>query len=220
MNEPSNFCDGDCLRCASQAGDDIHRHTQHSRKELKENSKPADSELKEQGSGGDTRGGQDSVSACVADGLAEEEGRRENVYAPWKLRRKGGKRRDVQHPPYLPGAESLESRSLRMDTLHCVDNRLMSQHIPRVRTSAGGSTQGCTEVKHYDAHNLYGLAQTRVTAQALERMTKKRPFVISRSTFPGSGLWAGHWLGDNEVCFPERFRLSVFHVPLLQALFG
>ena len=32
--------------------------------------------------------------------------------------------------------------------------------------------------------------------------------VISRSTFPGSGKYSGHWLGDNDSSW-EQLRLSV-----------
>lgn len=32
---------------------------------------------------------------------------------------------------------------------------------------------------------------------ALQKTTGKRGIVISRSTYPSAGRWAGHWLGDN-----------------------
>ena len=50
--------------------------------------------------------------------------------------------------------------------------------------------------RHYDLHNLYGITETMVTNAALKAIRKKRPFIISRSTFPGQGHYGGHWTGD------------------------
>ena len=51
----------------------------------------------------------------------------------------------------------------------------------------------------YDTHSLYGWSESKATATALRQTTNKRGAVISRSTFPSSGRYAGHWLGDNTA---------------------
>lgn len=55
-------------------------------------------------------------------------------------------------------------------------------------THAGGYAE-------LDVHNLWGLMEEKATHLALQSILKgKRPFLISRSTFPTSGKWTGHWV--------------------------
>ena len=39
--------------------------------------------------------------------------------------------------------------------------------------------------------------------RGLHQSTGERGFVISRSTYPGSGSMTGHWLGDNDSQWPH-----------------
>jgi len=63
-----------------------------------------------------------------------------------------------------------------------------------VRTIAINATHydGYTEL---DMHNLFGHLMSRATNLAVRELHPgKRPFLISRSTFAGSGRWTGHWV--------------------------
>lgn len=41
---------------------------------------------------------------------------------------------------------------------------------------------------------------------ALRRITKERGIIITRSTYPTSGQWAGHWLGDNTAAWDQMTK--------------
>ncbi|XP_050706876.1 maltase-glucoamylase-like isoform X2 [Eriocheir sinensis] len=81
-----------------------------------------------------------------------------------------------------------------------------------------------TPHRHYDVHNLYGWAQTEPTLRALQRVTGRRGIVVTRSTFPGSGRWAGHWLGDNRSNWTDlahsiigMMEFNLFGIPYVGA---
>ncbi|RDW81045.1 glycoside hydrolase family 31 protein [Aspergillus mulundensis] len=74
----------------------------------------------------------------------------------------------------------------------------------------------------YDVHSLYGHMGIRATHQGLTRIApEKRPFIIGRSTFAGSGKWAGHWGGDNYsrwssmyFSISQALQFSLFGIPM------
>jgi alpha-glucosidase (family GH31 glycosyl hydrolase) len=87
----------------------------------------------------------------------------------------------VNNPPYkinhLNYHAPLNTKTMDMDAVHY-----------------GGALE-------YDAHSLYGFTESIATRQSLEKFYGKRAFVLSRSTYSGSGKHTAHWLGDNYSTF-------------------
>ncbi|XP_045462356.1 lysosomal alpha-glucosidase-like [Harmonia axyridis] len=108
---------------------------------------------------------------------------------------------NLEHPPYLP---SVDGGLLYYKTM-CMS----------CKQYAG---------LHYDVHNLFGFTEAIVTNFALAEIRGKRPMVISRSTFPGIGNYAGHWSGDvwsawldMKYSIPQLLSFSLYGVPLMGA---
>lgn len=58
----------------------------------------------------------------------------------------------------------------------------------------------------YDIHNLFGAEIINATYNALLQVIPgKRPFIIGRSNFAGSGSLAGHWGGDNTALWEYMY---------------
>jgi alpha-glucosidase len=71
------------------------------------------------------------------------------------------------------------------------------------------NVSNCDGTQHYDTHSLYGHMMAMTTYDAmLARRPAVRPFVLTRSTFAGSGRKAAHWFGDNNSSW-EHYRTSI-----------
>jgi alpha-glucosidase (family GH31 glycosyl hydrolase) len=77
-------------------------------------------------------------------------------------------------------------------------------------------------IRQYDSHNLYGFTEAIATNTAQEKLTGKRSFVLSRSTFPGSGAYAAHWTGDNAATWndiqwsiPTILNFGLYGIPMV-----
>ncbi|KAH9836846.1 glycosyl hydrolases family 31-domain-containing protein [Rhodofomes roseus] len=75
-----------------------------------------------------------------------------------------------------------------------------------------------------DVHNMFGLMEEKTTHLAIQKILGIRPFLISRSTFPSSGKWTGHWLGDNYSKWAYMhyniqgvLQFQLFQIPMVGA---
>ncbi|CAL1536418.1 unnamed protein product [Lymnaea stagnalis] len=133
----------------------------------------------------------------------------EDVKPYWSLKCPSNQ---LEDPPYRPKAAYLWDNKDRKGRLSD-------------KTICMSTVQGNhDEYSHYDVHSLYGWSQSDVTLDAVRAATGERGIVIGRSTFPGSGQWVGHWLGDNVSQWKDMFssiigimEFNLFGIPYIGA---
>ncbi|GFS15039.1 lysosomal alpha-glucosidase [Elysia marginata] len=112
------------------------------------------------------------------------------------------KKSKLDNPPYVPGTID---QSL-IDATLCPSGK---QYLS----------------SHYDLQNMYGWSQANVSRGVLDKLySNKRSPIITRSTFVGSGKFAGHWLGDNNSSYSDMaysidgmLNFNLFAIPQVGA---
>lgn len=110
--------------------------------------------------------------------------------------------RNINHPPY-------------------VLNNVQPGHDLAVHAISPNATH-IDNILEYDVHNLNGHQILNATYSGLLQVfPQKRPFILGRATFAGSGKYAAHWGGDNNSKWADMFfsisqalSFSLFGIPM------
>ena len=136
----------------------------------------------------------------------------------------------LENPPYKPGSRSFVCTVCVFVLCMCVCMYICMCYYwlcialdgDHLQTRTLCMTAENTISTQYNVHSLYGYSEARSTMKyyamalsatwlyclccsALRMVLDKRSMVISRSTYPNSGMYGGHWLGDNESTWPDLY---------------
>ncbi|KAJ2642413.1 hypothetical protein IW137_002732, partial [Coemansia sp. RSA 1287] len=137
-----------------------------------------------------------------------------------------GSNRPMNEEPTLPWLSTAPHRFINKTNRmlvppYAINNHELELSDKTVETTAIHAT-GVTE---YHVHNLYGHMESRATRDFLLAYRRnQRPFILSRSTFAGSGALVSHWTGDNmaswtdlHVSIASVFDFGIFGIPMVGA---
>jgi len=97
------------------------------------------------------------------------------------------------------------------------NGNLGTKNIDMTATHYGNETE-------YNLHNMYGIGEAIMTYNAMAKITEKRPFLVTRSSFIGSGKFTNKWTGDNAATWNDLYSsiisimdFSMFGIPMVGA---
>lgn len=103
------------------------------------------------------------------------------------------------------------------------------RYNPDNMTISLNATHPSNNVTEYDAHSLFGHMQAKTIKQLfiegkIDHLNGKLSFILSRSTFAGSGKYTQHWLGDNHRSWDNMrysiagiMNMNMFGIPMVGA---
>ncbi|KAJ2234710.1 hypothetical protein H4R99_001905 [Coemansia sp. RSA 1722] len=128
--------------------------------------------------------------------------------------------------PWLLGSAEPPHRKINTTDLFLVPPYAIHNPLPEISDKTIETTAVHSNgVIEYHVHNLYGYMESKATRDfLLQRRPDERPFLLSRSTFSGSGALVNHWTGDNAATWQDLhlsiasvFDFGIFGIPMVGA---
>ncbi|KAJ2884548.1 hypothetical protein IWW38_005417, partial [Coemansia aciculifera] len=132
---------------------------------------------------------------------------------------------DIPQLPWIldspPADRPLDTSNTLLVPPYAIHNHETELSVKTIETTA----RHANGVHEYHVHNLYGHMESMATRSfLLNYRPDKRPFILSRSTFSGSGALVSHWTGDNSATWKDlhisiasAFDFGIFGIPMVGA---